>query len=166
VSYPFPWKFEGYRYSDLYLMRQIDEAQVQREIVTLLEAFDIDAVPIDAGGRRARGRMMAAAKSAGIELGSIAHAKTGHAIPAGFSDLIATLAPSGRGIFIEVKAPAWIGTDKKIIRRAGAPSQEQLDFLLSKHDRGALVLVAWSSLDVEEYLGKEALALNRKAVRR
>jgi hypothetical protein len=163
-SYPFPWKFEGYRYSDLYLMRQVTEAQVQSDILALMTAYDVDVVPIDAGGRRQRGRMMAAAKSAGIELAGIQNVKTGAAIPSGFSDLEATLAPAGRSLYIEVKAPAWLDANKKIIRRAGQPSQEQLEFLLEKHRRGAVVLVAWSSKDVEEYLGKH-LELNRGALR-
>lgn len=164
MSYPFPWKFEGYRYSDLYLMSQITEAQVQKNILELMEAFGVDAVPIDAGGRRQRGRMMAAAKEADATA-SFKRLRLGAEIPAGFSDLEATLAPAGRSLYIEVKAPAWINADKKIIRRAGAPSQDQLDFLLSKHRRGALVMVAWSALDVEDYLGKQSLVSNRKAVR-
>jgi hypothetical protein len=162
--YPFPWKFEGYRYSNLYLMRQVTEAQVQSDILALMPVYDVDLVAIDAGGRRQRGRMMAAAKSAGINLAGIQNAKTGAAIPSGFSDLEATLAPEGRSLYIEVKAPAWLDADEKVIRRAGLPSQEQLDFLLEKHRRGAIVLVAWSSKDVEDYLGRE-LALNRKALR-
>lgn len=163
-AYPFPWKFEGFRYSDLYLMRQVTEAQVQSDVLALLSAFDVDAVPIDAGGRRQRGRMMGAAKAAGIELAGVQNVKTGRAIPAGFSDLEATLAPNGRSLYIEVKAPAWLDANKKIIRRAGTATKDQLDFLLEKHRRGASVLVAWSSRDVEEYLVAE-LDRNRKALR-
>jgi hypothetical protein len=163
-AYPFPWKFEGYKYSDLYLMRQVSEAQVQADIVAFLAAFAVDAVPIDAGGRRQRGRMMGAAKKAGIDLAGISTVKTWYSIPAGFSDLEATLAPAGRSLYIEVKAPAWIDAKKKIIRRAGQPSIEQLDFLLAKHQRGACVLVAWSSKDVEDYVAAQ-LHLNRRALR-
>jgi hypothetical protein len=145
-------------------MRQVTEAQVQQDILTLMRAFDVDAVPIDAGGRRQRGRMMGAAKKAGIDLAKISNAKTWYSIPAGFADLEATLAPVGRSLYIEVKAPAWIDEKKKIIRRAGEPSQEQLDFLLEKLRRGACVLVAWSSKDVEEYIGSH-LELNRRVLR-
>jgi hypothetical protein len=152
-AYPFPWRFEGYRYPDLYLLSQVDEARVQADIVEMLHAYHVDAVPIDAGGRRQRGRMMAAARSAGIALGGIQNVKTGAAIPAGFADLEATLAPTGRALYIEVKAPAWLDAQKKIIRRAGQPSPEQIEFLLAKHHRGALCMVAWSSADVEQYLG-------------
>ena len=90
--------------------------------------------------------------------------KTWYSIPAGFSDLEGTLAPAGRSLYIEVKSPAWIDSRKKVIRRAGAPSKEQLDFLLSKHIRGACVLVAWSSKDVEDYVAAQ-LHLNRRSLR-
>ncbi|MBZ5700277.1 MAG: hypothetical protein LAN84_00360 [Acidobacteriia bacterium] len=163
-AYPFPWKFEGYKYSDFYLMRQITEAQVQADILAMLALFDVDAVPIDAGGRRQRGRMMGAARAAGVNLAGIQNVKTGAAIPAGFADLEATLAPDGRSLYIEVKAPAWIDEKKKIIRRAGQPSKEQLEFLVEKHRRGAIVLVAWSAKDVEDYVAAQ-LHLNRRAFR-
>jgi len=163
-SYPFPWKFQGYRYGDLYLMQQITEDEVQRDILALLALYDVDAIPIDAGGRRQRGRMMGAAKKAGVDIGAISNTKTWYSIPAGFSDLEGTLAPAGRSLYIEVKAPAWIDTNKKVIRRAGQPTTEQLDFLLSKHQRGACVLVAWSSKDVEEYVAAQ-LHLNRRSLR-
>lgn len=162
--YPFPWKFEGSKYSDHYLIRQVTEAQVQADILALLHAHDVDAVAIDAGGRRQRGRMMGAAKKAGIDLARISNRKTWYSIPAGFSDIEATLAPEGRSLYIEVKAPAWIDEQKKIIRRAGQPSPEQLEFLVAKHRRGAIVLVAWSSIDVEDYL-KAQLDLNRRVLR-
>jgi hypothetical protein len=163
-SWPFSWKFEGYKYSDLYLMSQITEAQVQEDILSVLALYDVDAVPIDAGGRRQRGRMMGAAKKSGIDLAAISNAKTWYSIPAGFSDLEATLAPAGRSLYVEVKAPAWLDGKKKVIRRAGQPSKEQLEFLLSKHQRGACVLVAWSSQDVEDYVAAQ-LHLNRRSLR-
>jgi hypothetical protein len=94
----------------------------------------------------------------------VVHAKTGAAIPSGFADLEATLAPIGRSLYIEVKAPAWIDTDKRVIRQAGQPSADQILFLLSKHRRGALCMVAWSAADVEQLLGTH-LELNRRAMR-
>jgi hypothetical protein len=163
-AYPFPWKFEGYKYSDFYLMRQVTEAQVQADILALLTVFEVDGVPIDAGGRRQRGRMMGAAKKSGIDLAGISNVKTWYSVPAGFADLEATLAPTGRSLYIEVKAPAWLDGKKKVIRRAGQPSAEQLEFLLSKHVRGAVVLVAWSLTDLEGYLGP-MLHANRRALR-
>jgi hypothetical protein len=163
-TFPFPWQFEPHRYSDLYRMQQLTEDQVQNDILALLTLYRVDAVPIDAGGRRQRGRMMGAAKKAGIDIAAISTVKTWYSIPAGFADLEATLAPAGRALYIEVKAPVWIDGDKKIIRPAGLPSAEQLQFLLSKHKRGACVLVAWSSQDVEDYVAAQ-LHLNLRALR-
>jgi len=163
-SYPFPWQFDPKRYGEHYLMSSLPEARVQADIVEMLQRYRVDVMAIDAGGRRQRGRMMAAAAAAGVDLGGVQHARTGSAIAKGFADLEATLAPLGRALYIEVKAPAWINVDHKITRQAGKPSQEQLDFLLAKYDRGALVLVAWSSLDVENYLRAE-LEINRRALR-
>jgi hypothetical protein len=162
-SWPFLWKFDPARYGDLYLMQQVTEGQVQKEILALLALYGVDAVPIDAGGRRQRGRMMGAAKAAGVDLAGVQNVKTGAAIPAGFSDLEATLAPGGRSLYIEVKAPMWLGANNKILRRAGKPSDEQLEFLLSKHKRGAIAFVAWSDRDVENYIRAE-LDLNRRSL--
>jgi len=163
-SYPFPWQFDPKRYRAHYLMSSLPEARVQADIVELLTRYRVDVMAIDAGGRRQRGRMMAAAAASGVDLGGIQHVKTGSAITKGFSDLEATLAPLGRALYIEVKAPAWIDGESKITRKAGEPSQEQLDFLLEKYRRGALVLVAWASADVENYLLSE-LEMNRRALR-
>jgi hypothetical protein len=137
---------------------------VQKAIIELLTSFDIDVAAIDAGGKRARGRMIGAAKSAGVSIGALANVKTGGAIPKGFADLEATLAPSGRSLYIEVKAPAWHGPEDKTIRPPGVASAEQLRFLLEKHKRGALAFVAWSASDVIDSLG-ELLTENRKALR-
>lgn len=160
--YPFPWRFIGGRYSDMYLMSYLTETKVQADILALLKAYNVDAVPIDAGGRRQRGRVIKAAQSQGIDLRGV-RAPSGGEIPSGFSDLEATLAPTGRSLYIEVKAPAWIDENRKVIRRAGFASKEQLDFLLEKHRRGALVLVAWSATDVEELCGS-AIRANRGAL--
>lgn len=164
-SYPFPWRFDPARYPEIYLMRQVTEAQVQRDVLALLHSYNVDAVPIDAGGRRQRGLMMAAAKKIGVALAGLQNVKTGSAIPAGFADLEATLAPEGRSLYIEVKAPEWIDVTKKTIREAGKPSEEQLQFLLAKHRRGAIVLVAWSADDVIDRIQRPLLEVNRKAVR-
>lgn len=145
-------------------MQMLTEGQVQKDIVTLLDSYDVDAVPIDAGGRRQRGRMMGAAKTAGIDLRGIQNVKTGAAIPAGFADIEATLAPDGISLYIEVKAPRWVGADGKVARREGRPSEEQLAFLLAKHMRGAIVLVAWSAQEVQIHLG-DRLEQNRRSLR-
>ena len=163
VVYPFPWRFDPRNYSELYLLSNVTEAQIQADIVKTLKSFRIDAMPIDAGGRRARGALMGAAKTAGLEIGSLASVKTGNAIPGGFADLEATLAPSGRSLYIEVKAPVCLTVNLSILRPAGKPTAEQLAFLLEKHNRGALVLVAWAVTDVVKFLGPR-LAENRKAL--
>lgn len=163
-KYPFPWEFDRSRYREIYLFSCITEANVQADILELLQTYRVDGVPIDAGGRRQRGRMMGAAKAAGIDLAGVQNVKTGRAIPAGFADIEATLAPGGRSLYIEVKAPAWLNSKRKIARAAGRPSAEQLEFLLSKHRRGAIVLVAWSSKDVENYIRLE-LGINLRALR-
>lgn len=161
-AYPFPWRFERQRYSDLYLLSQITENQVQKQILELLHAYKIDAVAIDAGGRKQRGRMMSAARVRGIQLAGLENIKTG-AIPEGWPDIEATLAPNGRALFIEVKAPAWINGKGKIIRAAGRASVEQLDLLLSKWHRGARCLVAWSMDDISKYM-PNLLDGNREAL--
>ena len=63
--FPFPVLFERERYSELYLMSRVTEKQVQKDILAYLHSYNVDAVAIDAGGRRQRGRMMAAAHAAG-----------------------------------------------------------------------------------------------------
>lgn len=164
ISYPFPWRFELSRYSELYLMTPTTESQVQDSILELLAAYGVDAVPIDAGGRKQRGRMMGAARSAGIDLAGIQNVKVGGAIPAGYADLEGTLAPDGVSLYIEVKCPVLLNSKKKIVRASGHASQAQLDFLLAKHRRGAVCLVAWGASDVMEALGPR-LEANRRAVR-
>lgn len=162
-AYNFPWKFEGIAYRDHYLMSQVSENDVQKAILELLHSYNVDAVAIDAGGRRQRGRMISAAKAAGISLAGVQNAKTGAAIPKGFADLEGTLAPGGRSLYIEVKAPAWIDEKRRVIRAAGQPTVDQLTFLALKQRRGALVMVAWSAADVEQYMGAD-LRTNRRCL--
>lgn len=161
-EFPFPWRYVGARYPDVYLMSCVTEAQVQSDILALMAAYRVDAVPIDAGGRRQRGRMIRAAADRGIDLRGV-RATSGGEIPSGFADLSGTLAPNGRSLYIEVKAPAWLDANRKVIRKAGQATPEQLEFLLEKHRRGALVLVAWSATDVELFCGN-AIRANRGAL--
>jgi hypothetical protein len=152
TAYPFPW-VEPVDFTRHYLMSRVTEQQVQTTIIELLLAYKVDVAAIDAGGKRARGRLMGAARNAGVDLRGVQGVKTGGAIPAGFADLEATLAPNGQALYIEVKAPPWIDARGNLVRPAGKPSDEQLAFLMEKHRRGAVVMVAWSSLDVLEHLG-------------
>jgi len=153
-AHNFPSLFERSHYTEFYLLSRVTEAQVQGSIMELLGTWQIDVIAIDAGMRRARGRMIAAAMERGQDLRKAAGFRTGVEIPAGHCDLNASLAPDGKGLFIEVKAPAWIDpTTKKIIREAGKATTEQLAFLDSKDERGAIALVAWSVDDVVKILG-------------
>lgn len=163
IRWPFFSEFADWRYSRFYLSSQVSEKRVQRDIIELLKTYRVDVAAIDAGGRRARGVMMARAKASGTQIGSLANVKVGSAIPAGYADLEGTLAPSGRSLFIEVKAPAWIDAKGNIIRAAGAASREQLEFLFEKHKRGACVMIAWAAKDVLEELD-DLLIENRRAV--
>lgn len=153
-KYAFPWKWDRTRYSNNYLVQRVSEEDVQSAIIASLEFFRVDVIAIDAGMKRARGRVMQGARIRGIDASNIVNFKSG-GLPAGFPDLHGTLAPEGTALYIEVKAPAWIDPDNpsKIIREAGKPTSEQLVFLDSKHLRGAICLVAWSVDDVTRVLG-------------
>jgi hypothetical protein len=154
LNYPFLHKFDRTNYSMYYLARQLSEAQVQAEIVDQLRALHVDVIAIDAGGKKTRGMMLARAKQQGAAFNpALMSTKTDLK---GFPDLEATLAPDGRALYIEVKAPEWIEPDRTLyrtVRKAHKPTQEQLDFLMSKHERGALVMVAWSVSDVFRIYG-------------
>ena len=164
-QYPFPHKFDRTNYSDFYLMHRMSETDVVKDIMHLLLSYRVDAAIIDAGGRRARGQLAAAAKTAGLDIGKLPHLKTGNGIPKGFADIEATLAPDGRSLYIEVKQPRCINQCGKVEHHEGEPSPDQLEFLREKHARGALVMVAWSADDVEHYLLAE-LQRNRRAMLR
>ena len=160
IEYSFPHRFDRARYKPFYLLRHLSEAQVQAEIVSQLRALKVDVIAIDAGGKKTRGLMLSRAKQSGQPV-DVALMSTKTDLK-GFPDLEATLAPEGRALYIEVKAPEWIepsgdwnhnGTQFRVVRKAHKPTQEQLDFLHAKQQRGALVLVAWSVTDVFDHVG-------------
>lgn len=160
---PFPHHFVRGNYTNFYLMHPISEADVVNDILHLLRGYKVDAAVIDAGGRRARGQMTAAARAAGLQIGNLSRLATGGGIPKGYADIEATLAPDGRSLFIEAKQPMRLDACGKIISHGGAPSTEQLEFLHEKHRRGALVMVAWSADEVHQHFAAE-LEANRKAI--
>ena len=164
LAYPFPYEFVRDHYSTLYLMRQITEENVQASILEVLQAFRVDAIAIDAGGKKERANLIRRARARGFELGDLTHGGNGSSIPPGHSDLVATLAPDGIALYIEIKAPAWIDERGKQIRAAGTPTLEQLEFLLAKYRRGAIALVAYSVDDVTNHL-RDRLQRNFEAVR-
>jgi hypothetical protein len=165
IGHNFPYAFSRAEYTEFYLLSRVTEAQVQGSIIEMLGTWRIDVVAIDAGLRRARGRMIAHALERGQDVRSVAALSMGVEIPAGYVDLNGTLAPDGKGFFIEVKAPAWIDpSTKKIIREAGKATEEQLAFLDSKDERGAIAMVAWSVDDVVKIMGNR-LQLNLDSLR-
>jgi hypothetical protein len=161
-TFDFPHEYHHGNYREIYCLRQVSELCVIRDILALLTAFSVDAVTIDAGGARARGRLVAAANARGLAIGDL-HKIATPDIPKGWADIEATLAPHGRALFIEVKHPRWVDECGRMTRAEGLPTKEQLEFLRSKKLRGALVMVAWASEDVEHYLLPE-LQRNRKAL--
>ena len=165
LTYPFPFEFVRDHYSRLYLLKQITEDYVQASILDALRAFQIDAIAIDAGGKKERSTMIRRARARGLDLGDLTRGGSGSSIPPGHSDLVATLAPDGMALYVEVKAPAWIDEFGRQVRPAGKPTLEQLDFLLSKYQRGAIALVAYSIEDVTALLG-DRLERNYRALRR
>ena len=156
ISYPFPHEFDAGKYPAFYLLSHVPENKVQASILELLHAYNVDAIAIDAGLKTARRAIIAKSLLHGVDRrafdGGLGEIAPGH------PDIAATLAPSGRGLYIEVKAPAWIDGSGKVVRRAGQPSTDQLDFLLSKWERGAIAMIAYSSDDVKNFLQAELLA--------
>jgi hypothetical protein len=161
--YGFPHVYNHAHYHELYCLAEVSEAQVMKDVLSLLHLYQVDAAAVDAGGSRARGRLIAAAKHRGIDIGDLPKITTPD-IPKGWADIEGTLAPDGRGLFIEVKRPRWVNECGRTIRQEGRPSIEQLDWLQEKQTRGALVMIAWSADDVEIYLSDE-LRRNRRALR-
>lgn len=152
---PYPHEFIEDRYSPAYLLGCIPEQDVQAAILDLLYALRIFAMPVDAGAKTLRGRAARALRQAGAD-GRILAGAVG-AGGEGFPDIIGTLHPGGRSLFIEVKRPKWAGissrTGKLItLQGPGLPTRPQLAFLDAAHRAGALVGVAWSVDDVRRIL--------------
>jgi len=168
IDYPFPHEFDAGKYSAYYLLSDVPESDVQAAILGLLRSFKVDAIAVDAGAKGLRRTLLARMRRAGFPMQAIAALLSGglgSEIPAGHSDIAGTLAPSGRSLYIEVKKPATIDGGGNVIERQGQPTQEQLDFLLSKYKRGAIVMIAYSIDDVSEFLADD-LRRNYDAARR
>lgn len=161
---PYLWQFDPSRYKRAYLFGKVHEAQVQADIRSALGLLGIQVDWIDAGGAAIRGKIMGALRRMGFSeevvkkvLAAISDVS---ASTVGHSDLSGVLWP-GVPFFIEVKAPAWLRpTTGGVLRPAGIPSADQLDFLDGKHRDGALVGVAWSVDDALGILG-DAIARHR-----
>jgi hypothetical protein len=155
-KFPFLWQYESVRYTEFYKASCVSEQQVVTDIASYLARFHVDVAVIDAGGKRSRGQMLAIAKKNGLlasAMRPLINMRTGSAFPEGFSDIEATLAPGGKALYIEVKAPEWLHPK----RAAGQPTEAQLHFLYEKWKRGALVMVAWSVGDVEWFVGPHVI---------
>ena len=167
ISYPFPHEFDAGKYPAYYLLSAVPEKDVQSAILDLLRLYDVDAIAVDAGAKGLRQTLSARMRRAGFDaktISSLLSGGLGSEIPAGHSDIVGTLAPSGCGLYIECKRPATIDESGKVLESAGRAEPEQLDFLLSKFERGAIVMVAYSQDDVKHYLQAELLR-NLKAMR-
>jgi hypothetical protein len=113
-------------------------------------------VPVDAGAKKLRGRAVGALRRAGVARPEAALAGATGAGIAGLADVVGTL-KGGRSVYVEVKAPAWLGPSRRTgrmvqKRAAGEPTPEQLAFLLDAVRKGAVAGVAWSMRDVVELL--------------
>lgn len=143
------------RYPGAYLRQGLDEAAVQRMVQAKLRALGAFVLAVDAGARLMRGRVMGAARRAGLAPDAVLFTpgRTGVGV-AGLADLVGCDA-HGRMVAIEVKRPAHLVVSPKTgkliqSRPAGQPTEAQLAFLLEVHRRGGIAGVVWSPADVDQ----------------
>ena len=144
------------RYQRSYLMAGLSEDQVQTEILQELKRRGLVLTVTDAGRRKTRGQI--GRKAAAMGLGrdavrELSGVQGTDGLEAGYSDLSGNLAPVGRGVFLEVKAPGRFGPSGECLDRPGMPSPEQIDFLREKGRTGCIVGVVWSFQDALRILG-------------
>lgn len=151
MTYPFRHTFDRERYPRNYLLMHPDEDGLEATALSFLAARGIPCAKTDAGAKRLRGRAAGALRRAGVERpDALLRGATG--VKQGLTDIVGALPPLGRGLFVEVKQPAWLDARGRIVRSANTPTQDQLDFLNSMHRAGALVGVIWHISDLEELL--------------
>lgn len=153
---PYRRAFDRARYNDAYLLGCVSEATVQKNALATLNLHRIPALAVDAGGAKMRGQIGRALKQGGVS--DSRQYLRGHAGAsfAGLSDIIGTL-PGGRALYIECKQPEWLTISTKTgrlvqSREPGRPSPEQLAFLDTMFNAGALVGIIWSPDDMFEVL--------------
>lgn len=167
IAPPFPHAFDPAAYSAFYLLNCVPESAVQAAILESLQWRGIPAVAVDAGAAKLRGRAYRALKASGQNARGILAGQTGAGME-GFPDIIGTIPGRllglqlGVPLFIEVKAPRWIEESPKtgkLIQKAkeGLPTIEQLTFLGTMHDAGAVVGIAWSVDDLDKILAQAGL---------
>ena len=149
LSFPFPHTWDTARYARALQMGGQSEDEVQLEIIQEIGSLGMVLWHTDAGDKKARGRVQKLLRGAGhTDLAKdAAKVKGTSGLPAGFSDLHGALAPYGRAVYLEVKRPGLFDQVGKCLRKPGLPTPEQLEFLLSMHNLGAVVGVVWSLSD-------------------
>ena len=165
------WQFNPARYKRAFLMGKVTEKHVVKDIRDGMTRFGLNLDFVDAGSAGIRGLLMGALCQAGIDdkqaRAVLSNLKNVPAASVGHSDLVGVLAPDGRGIYIEVKRPAWLDpVTMAVMQRPGVPSQVQLEFLDEKALHGAIVGVAWSFDDAMEIIGKERLITHYKSIKK
>lgn len=147
--------WDANRYPLAYLRQGLDEAAVQRMVQAKLRALGAFVLTVDSGARLLRGRVMGAARRAGLPPDAVLFTpgRTGAGV-SGLADLIGC-DMHGRMVAIEVKRPAHLvvssKTGKLIQQRpAGAPTPQQLGFLQEVHRRGGIAGVVWSPQDLDQ----------------
>jgi hypothetical protein len=152
IVYPFPSTFAPARYSPSYLRSGVLEDQVQEACILRLQTrWKARVTVIDVGERRMRGRLARRFGHSSAMLRGI-----GGANERGIVDLAVTF-PGGLAGWLEVKKPALYRTSPKtgrLIQRrpAGAPTPEQLAFLLAQHRLGAVAGVVWAPEDLDSLI--------------
>ena len=164
-------KWDSSHYKRAYLWGGPLEASVQADIVDALRTSRIDVEVVDSGSKGLRGKLSRVLAGLHLALPVVqqimnAIRSTGGAADAGRADLSGCLAPDGKAFYIEVKMPAKLDpTTGKVLRSAGRPAPEQLDFLDKRAMEGAIVGVAWSIDDAFEILGSDRVLAHQRAVR-
>jgi len=163
--YPFLSTWSTSRYDLGYLRRGLAERDVQEKVIQYLNLQGHFAFALDSGAKRLRGRAVRAMAAAGMapgRAGALIKGMSGGS-QAGIPDVFAVLKGEGRAALFEVKKPAHIipantRTGVKLKQPAGQPTDEQLAFLLTAHQAGAIVGVVWSVEDVAYILTAAAEA--------
>ncbi len=148
-------QFNPNAYSDNYLLQQVPEEAVQKAALDRLAAERIPALAVDAGANMTRKTIASRLRRQGVNP-AVAFRTVGASF-AGLTDIVGTLPWNGRALYVEVKAPAWYRLDRKnhlrVVRDAGEPSLEQLAFMDTMAEAGALVGVVWSPEDMADLIG-------------
>lgn len=160
-------KFDRARYLRAWLLAGVPESEVQAEIIQELKGrYGLELVATDAGRKKTRGQVAAAGRRAGLtasQVGIVSSAKGTDGMPAGYPDLIGTLAPRGWSVFLEVKKPGQFIPNGAMLVSPGKPSSEQLAYLDARELDGAIVGVVWSLQDAIAAIGLDRLEGHRAA---